>query len=195
MSRFCTNCGNKLGPDTRFCPNCGQKQENSFGVGSVAVGQKTNNKFSNASHSRPLEVVNELPKLLSNTNEDKMALLKELYFSFEGRLNRKEFIVRNIILILGLFLIAIVLCLLSGVFFGYDKEIFDTIFVLPLGVVEIIFGIAGWSVTARRCHDLNKSGWWQLIVAIPLVNILFAVYVWGFRGTVGSNRYGDDPLQ
>ncbi len=44
------------------------------------------------------------------------------------------------------------------------------------------------AVSARRLHDIDRSGWWA-----PLI---LPAFVWGFmRGTVGANRFGPDPLE
>lgn len=47
-------------------------------------------------------------------------------------------------------------------------------------------------VTVKRLHDIDASGW----LSIPIVLIPIAVILVGsFPGTVGSNRYGSDPLE
>ena len=49
-------------------------------------------------------------------------------------------------------------------------------------------------INAKRWHDREKSGWWQLVGAIPLIG-LWALIENGFlRGTDGPNTYGNDPL-
>lgn len=50
------------------------------------------------------------------------------------------------------------------------------------------------SVAVRRMHDLNKSGWWVLIIFIPLIGFLLMLYWFVQRGTEGANDYGPDPL-
>ena len=47
---------------------------------------------------------------------------------------------------------------------------------------------------AKRCHDIGRSSWWLLLVPIPIIGVLWALAVLGFRrGNVGGNQYGADP--
>ena len=47
----------------------------------------------------------------------------------------------------------------------------------------------------KRCHDRDKSGWWCLILVIPLFGFIWAIVDLGLlEGTRGDNRYGPDPL-
>lgn len=49
------------------------------------------------------------------------------------------------------------------------------------------------SLSVRRLHDIDKSGWWYLLVFIPAFGPL-ALFIFHSReGTDGFNRYGDDP--
>ena len=49
------------------------------------------------------------------------------------------------------------------------------------------------AVCIRRLHDKDKSGWWYLLGLGPLAGIVLLVWFCQ-RGTVGSNRFGADPL-
>lgn len=51
------------------------------------------------------------------------------------------------------------------------------------------------SLSIRRLHDTNRSGWWMLIALIPIIGpvVLFAFTV--MRGTPGENRFGPEPGQ
>jgi len=57
--------------------------------------------------------------------------------------------------------------------------------------------IALWpslAVGVKRCHDRDMSGWWLLLLLIPLVGAIWGFIVLGcLRGTVGDNRFGPDP--
>jgi uncharacterized membrane protein YhaH (DUF805 family) len=62
-------------------------------------------------------------------------------------------------------------------------------------LVLIVLALHVWiaiCVTVKRLHDIDASGW----LSIPIVLIPIAVILVGsFPGTVGSNRYGPDPLE
>lgn len=50
------------------------------------------------------------------------------------------------------------------------------------------------AVAARRLHDVNKSGWWQLIT-ITIIGLIPLLIWYVKKGEEGSNRFGDDPLK
>ena len=50
-----------------------------------------------------------------------------------------------------------------------------------------------FAVTARRLHDIGKSGWWQLISSIPFVGIIGVVVLivwWCTEGEKKKNKFG-----
>jgi len=57
-------------------------------------------------------------------------------------------------------------------------------------VVSLALFLPGLSVAIRRLHDTNRSGWWFLLIFIPIIGwiILFIWYV--SPGTEGENNYG-----
>ena len=70
--------------------------------------------------------------------------------------------------------------------------------VIPEHAVVAFVCVAVWvmlMVQIKRWHDIDKSGFWCLIVLIPCVGPIWALIELGFEdGTVGPNAYGDDPL-
>ena len=61
-------------------------------------------------------------------------------------------------------------------------------------VVELIF-IVGLllpyiAVTARRLHDIDKSGWLQLIGIIPLIGTIIMIIWCATEGTKKKNKFG-----
>jgi uncharacterized membrane protein YhaH (DUF805 family) len=50
--------------------------------------------------------------------------------------------------------------------------------------------LPGIAVAVRRLHDLDKSGWFLLLVLIPLVGAIIVI-IWACQeGTPGPNRFG-----
>ena len=59
--------------------------------------------------------------------------------------------------------------------------------------------IAVWcmilAVWAKRWHDRGKSGWWSLVLLIPMVGPIWALVELGFlKGDYGYNRYGHEDV-
>ena len=50
------------------------------------------------------------------------------------------------------------------------------------------------SVAVRRLHDIDRTGWWYWLVLVPLIGVIVLIVFFVSKGTVGPNRYGEDPL-
>ena len=65
-----------------------------------------------------------------------------------------------------------------------------------LAVIVIVIGfvsiVPSFTMTVRRLHDTNRSGWWLLIALIPFGSLVILVF-YCLDGTQGSNKYGDRP--
>lgn len=104
-----------------------------------------------------------------------------ILFSFQGRLNRKPYWLASI----GL---SVVSLLISAVVIGVK---------LPeeSSLVSLITLWPSLAIAVKRCHDRDRTGWFLLVVLIPFVGAIWALIELGFlRGTVGPNRFGQDPL-
>ena len=119
-------------------------------------------------------------------------LLLKGWFRTKGRSSRQEYILR--------FLLFLMLALIEPFLFKFliDSEnififiLFGVIVVFFLGSLTILSLIQVFFVTHRRLHDLNASGWWQLITFIPCGQILMIGFIF-FKGTQGTNKYGEEP--
>ena len=49
------------------------------------------------------------------------------------------------------------------------------------------------SVSIRRLHDTNRSGWWILIGLIPLIGWIVLLVFYLQQGDAGENRFGPPP--
>lgn len=65
----------------------------------------------------------------------------------------------------------------------------------PIWIISLIFLWPSLAIYTKRWHDRNKSGWWSLILFVPLIGALWLLIECGFlRGTEGPNRFGEDPI-
>jgi uncharacterized membrane protein YhaH (DUF805 family) len=60
-------------------------------------------------------------------------------------------------------------------------------------IFPILLVLPTATMIVRRLHDLEKSGWWFLIVLIPLVGILYLIYLFIQEGDLNENIYGPVP--
>lgn len=74
-------------------------------------------------------------------------------------------------------------------------SVVDSAIGIPIVSIVAFLGliIPGIAVSVRRMHDVGRSGWWLLILLVPLVGIILVIYWFVQRGTVGPNEYGADP--
>lgn len=115
--------------------------------------------------------------------------MKPLLLSLDGRITRSDYWLR---FVLPATVASIVLALLDSILglrteagIGFLSSIFSLILIWP-----------SIAVAAKRWHDRGKSGWWTLILFVPVVGFFWFLVECGFlRGTVGTNRFGPDPLQ
>lgn len=131
-----------------------------------------------------------LDLLFKDSRADKEAVFKELFFTSEGRLNRKSYIYRSFFLSIVLFVVQGILTFAAETFGALD--LLFSIIAFVLGIFQLAANIM---MGVRRLHDLDKCGWWMLLLIVPLVNLFFCLYLLFFKGTEGPNEYGDDPLQ
>lgn len=64
---------------------------------------------------------------------------------------------------------------------------------MALGVIAAVALVAlviGVLFIIRRLHDVDASGWWGLLVLIPLANLFLFLYLLLKAGTPGPNRFG-----
>ena len=92
-----------------------------------------------------------------------------------GRTGRARYIVYSIMLSFLLVVPAVAAMPLLGAF-G----------VVLVAVAYIAMFVLQFMLTIQRSHDFNMSGWFSLLMFVPLENLLF----WFMPGTDGANRFG-----
>jgi len=108
------------------------------------------------------------------------------YVDFSGRARRSEYWY----FALFSFLLGIVTSVIDAVLgTGYD----DTTGGLVNSLGSLVLLLPSLAVAVRRLHDIGRSGWWFLLVLIPIIGWIVLI-VWFCTDTKrGENKYGADP--
>ena len=112
--------------------------------------------------------------------------LTERYSDFRSRSTRSEywfFALFNII-------VGIVVTVLDIMFGIYSEP--DSIGLLG-GIYGLLVFIPGLAIGIRRLHDTNKSGWWTLILFIPIIGAIVYFVFMCTGSDRGDNRFGASP--
>jgi uncharacterized membrane protein YhaH (DUF805 family) len=107
-------------------------------------------------------------------------------FSFNGRMRRSDYWLKGFLPMLPFSVLGNIL--------AYGVRTSEAmVFAVVIGIFSMWPGLA---LIVKRLHDRNHSGSYALMMLIPIVGpILIMVEVVFLRGTVGPNRFGDDPVR
>ena len=121
---------------------------------------------------------------------------KQILFSFEGRIPRRQYWAGFGIQMAAILVIALVAGFIIPIFTKASGEssVLGIVLVL-MGIPIVVFAVwIGFAVGIKRWHDRGKSGWWMLIGFIPYIGGFWTLLECGCaRGTEGANNYGEDP--
>lgn len=158
------------------CPFCGQISEG------AAQYAGTEENCPSCGKRFQLVAMGEPPSASSNFLMCYLGMFKR-YVGFRGRAARREFWWA----ILCHTIATVIIVVIDGaVFSGYRD---------PQGLLVQIYFFATLlpvlAIQSRRLHDTNKSGWWVLLSIVPVLNIVYIVWL-ATAGDKGCNRFGED---
>ena len=109
------------------------------------------------------------------------------YLDFTGRASRSEFWFWVLFAVIG----AIVTNTLDAAIFVYHNS------VSPLNsplsnIFTVVALLPSLAVATRRLHDVDRTGWWMLLVFTG-IGIIALLYWQGQEGTPNQNRFGPNP--
>jgi len=129
-------------------------------------------------------------------------MVMDLLFSFTGRIGRGKFWLGELTVLLLAVLIMIPVSIMvpweQVIVTGADGQPtvdYSNPAMLPVWIGYLIYFVIGFWITfaisIKRYHDRGKSGWWSLIMFIPLIGPIWWLIELGFlRGDPGPNAYG-----
>jgi len=108
--------------------------------------------------------------------------LKEKYCTFQGRASRSELWFFELFTLLYAIVVGVLIVLMSLLF----PNLVLLAIVFVLACIAILIPII--AVNARRLHDVNLSGWWQLSALIPIIFLLIMDFT--FSGFISDSPSG-----
>jgi uncharacterized membrane protein YhaH (DUF805 family) len=102
------------------------------------------------------------------------------YAEFSGRASRKQYW-------MFILIFTVIYLVLAAI------DAFLGMFVLA-AIFNLALLIPSLSIAARRLHDTGRSGWWQLIIFLPLIGVI-VLLVFLVQDSHADNEYGANPKQ
>lgn len=112
------------------------------------------------------------------------------WYSLSGRIGRLRYLAYNSIFILFAALLGILAAIFVPMMASGGSSILMMIgglLIAALGIAMLVLSIA---FMVRRLNDAGRSGWFSLILFIPLVNFALILYLVFAKGSEGMNQFG-----
>ena len=116
---------------------------------------------------------------------------------FRSRSSRSEYWWATLFVTLASFPVGFIIGFVIGFLFaiaGFSEPTIEIIVGIVMLPVQIFLIIASTCLVIRRLHDVDKSGWWYLII-FTIVGLIPLLIWYCSKGTDGDNRFGKDPLE
>ena len=125
-------------------------------------------------------------------------LVLKKYAVFSGRARRKEYWMFTLFNIIIPIIILTIIALLLGDLSGPQPakgEGGSSLYRLFYILYCLAVFIPGLAVSARRLHDIGKSGWMILIALIPIIGIIWLLILMVTDSNPEENQYGPNPKE
>lgn len=115
------------------------------------------------------------------------------YVVFTGRASRSEYWYAYLF-----YAIMVVLAMIGDFSLTIQTLTVDSNVEAPITFLSSLIGVILFfpilTVAIRRLHDTNRSGWWLLMIFVPLIGVIALIVFFCQRGTEGTNRFGEDTV-
>jgi uncharacterized membrane protein YhaH (DUF805 family) len=123
------------------------------------------------------------------------------FLSTQGRIGRLRYLAYSMGASFLLYLVAIPVVLIfaaAGVtassLTSGEAGAASAIAMLAIVVLYIAMIAISFIYAKRRLNDLGQTGWLSLLMLVPLVNLILAIYILFFPGQPANNQYGAKPV-
>ncbi len=146
---FCSNCGKEVLENTQYCGYCGAKLSDNPAENPGEEMPNDMNNFNNSDWK---------PNNGRVSFGEAIKLYFKNYLNFSGRASRSEYWFA--------YLFTFLVSTVAGILGTTVSTIISLAFLLP-----------SLAIAFRRLHDIGKSGWWYLMLLIPIAGpIILLVY-------------------
>ena len=77
---------------------------------------------------------------------------------------------------------------------GFSESAMEIALIIAMLPLQIFIIISSTCLVIRRLHDVDRSGWWYLII-FTIIGLIPLLIWYCTKGTDGDNRFGKDPLE
>lgn len=133
--------------------------------------------------------MSELPAI---PDHPQAPLVQQNIWLSHGRFNRLSYLAWSLGAPIPLYTIYSIYVMFVPFMLGTDIPLGSAFTIGKLLLIVALLGSLYATVICgiRRLHDLNKRGWWVLLLLVPLINFFFMLYLMSAKGTPDSNRFG-----
>ena len=111
---------------------------------------------------------------------------KYLFLSYDGRIGRRDFWIS----IAGMMAAGVVMSIVSSILGAIYAPLVYMVSVASLATIY-----PACAAYAKRWHDRGKSGWWTLVVLVPLAGPLYMIWELGIQPSIEeTNAWGAKPV-
>ncbi|KZY60199.1 hypothetical protein A3742_09140 [Oleiphilus sp. HI0071] len=115
-----------------------------------------------------------------------LTVLKK-YAVFEGRSRRKEY-----------WFFVLISTIVGSCFIMIDRQMGNYDPETQVGFLHSLYSLLVLlptvALSVRRLHDTGRSGWWLLLLFLPIIGWIVLLIFYVLKGDEGSNRFGQDPV-
>jgi uncharacterized membrane protein YhaH (DUF805 family) len=182
----CPNCDKAIFDTAVRCRHCKTKLLDGNVIAPLDKAEENQanaNKRSNFRSSFELEGLTPQTPLRFN---EAVRTCFQKYFDFSGRATRREY--------WFFYLFIIVFSIFIGIISGISESyVSGSVFSFISSLFYLAVFLPSFSVSVRRLHDTNRSGWMLLIWLIPFFGLLWVGILLCFASDKGTNRFGENP--